>query len=386
MIVKNIKNRFLGVICLALCIIIFLAGLWPLNFHPVNKVEWLQDKNGIHFGGRGIVYSPEPFNDHKQALFQNRSISIEVLLQPETVPRCRSYIGQIFSLYNNSNKSEYFSLSQWKSSLLIRKRSVNSKKHRDYEEIGQRNALPMGKIRFVTITSNKNGTAIYIDGKLTKFSSNYTLIGKNKRLFGQIILGNSPTGKNVWTGNLFGLAIYNQSLKADQVFQHYQTWLYDGSPSTSEKEGLVSLYLFDEHHGPLVHSRLGLKHHLLIPTTFQVFQKTILVSPSRYYRLTLSYLKDILINIIGFIPFGFFFSSYLYNIKHFSRRRIYFITILLWGIISLIIELLQVYIPSRSSSLTDLICNILGTILGVILFHLTHQALHLINRDHSLSP
>lgn len=384
--VKNKKNRLHEIILLAICIAIFLAGLWPLNFHPENKVEWLQDKNGIRFRGRGIIYSPEPLNKSKQPLFQNGSISIEVLLQPETVPRCRCYIDQIFSLYNSSNKSEYFSLGQWKSSLLIRKRSVNSKKHREYEEISQRNALPMGKIRFITITSNKNGTTIYIDGKLTKFSSNYTLIGKNKRLFGQIILGNSPTGKNIWTGNLFGLAIYNQSLKADQVFQHYQTWLHDGSPSTSEKEGAVSLYLFDEHHGPLVHSRLGLKHHLLIPTTFQVFQKTILVPPWRNPRLTISYLKDILINIIGFIPFGFFFSSYLYNIKHFSRRRIYFITILLGGGISLIIELLQVYLPSRTSSLTDLICNILGTMLGVVLFHLTHQALHLINRDHSLSP
>jgi len=254
-------------------------------------------------------------------------------------------------------------------------------------EISQPNALPTGKIRFVTVTSNKKGTAIYIDGKLTKFSSSYTLINENKRLSGQIILGNSSTGNNIWTGNLLGLAIYNQSLKADQIFQHYQTWLQDGSPSSSEKEGLVSLYLFDEHHGPLVHSRLGLKHHLLIPTTFQIIEKSILTPPLpwRDIRLTLSYLTDIFINIIGFIPFGFFFSLYLYNIKHFSRRRIYFITIFLGGGISLIIELLQVYLPSRTSSLTDLICNISGTVLGVILFQLTLQALHLINRDHSLS-
>jgi len=129
---KDKKNRLYAIILLAICIAIFLAGLWPLNFHPANKVEWLQDKNGIHFRGRGIIYSPEPFNEPKQPLFQNGSISIEVLLQPETEPN--RYIAQFLSFYNDK-KSEYFTFSQWKSYLIIRKRSINPKNHKDYKEI-----------------------------------------------------------------------------------------------------------------------------------------------------------------------------------------------------------------------------------------------------------
>jgi len=69
-----------------------------MNFHPKNEVEWLPDKNGIRFYGRGIVYSPEPFNGQKQNFFQNKSISIELWLQPETEPD--RYTPQLFSLYD----------------------------------------------------------------------------------------------------------------------------------------------------------------------------------------------------------------------------------------------------------------------------------------------
>jgi len=32
---------------------------------------------------------------------------------------------------------------------------------------------------------------------------------------------------------------------------------------------------------------------------------------------------------------------------------------------------LQVYLPTRDSSLLDLICNVVGTIMGLIVFHAT---------------
>jgi glycopeptide antibiotics resistance protein len=136
----------------------------------------------------------------------------------------------------------------------------------------------------------------------------------------------------------------------------------------SGEEGPVSLYLFDEHSGTLAHDSVG-GHHLLIPSRFEVLQKTILVPPWEDFRFTRSYLMDILTNILGFIPFGFFFSVYLWLRKLRSTYRILLISVLFAGCTSLSIELIQIYLPTRSSQLTDVITNILGATLGVILFH-----------------
>jgi VanZ family protein len=188
----------------------------------------------------------------------------------------------------------------------------------------------------------------------------------NEKPSGQILLGNSPTGNEYWTGNLLGLAIYDRPLGGEEVSQHLPQHFHD--LEKSGEEGPVSLYLFDEHSGTLAHDSVG-GHHLLIPSRFEVLQKTILVPPWEDFRFTRSYLMDILTNILGFIPFGFFFSVYLWLRKLRSTYRILLISVLFAGCTSLSIELIQIYLPTRSSQLTDVITNILGATLGVILFH-----------------
>jgi VanZ family protein len=58
------------------------------------------------------------------------------------------------------------------------------------------------------------------------------------------------------------------------------------------------------------------------------------------------------------------------------RRKILFPATILVGFgFSLVIELIQVYLPSRDSSLTDVICNTIGTIAGLILFITTFYSI-----------
>jgi len=45
----DVHMKLLGSICFAILIIILIAGLWPFNFFPKNKVTWLPDKNGVFF-------------------------------------------------------------------------------------------------------------------------------------------------------------------------------------------------------------------------------------------------------------------------------------------------------------------------------------------------
>jgi len=47
--ITNINLKLLGGICLTILVIILIAGIWPFNFFPKNKVCVLQDKNGVYF-------------------------------------------------------------------------------------------------------------------------------------------------------------------------------------------------------------------------------------------------------------------------------------------------------------------------------------------------
>jgi len=79
--------------------------------------------------------------------------------------------------------------------------------------------------------------------------------------------------------------------------------------------------------------------------------------------------KDLAVNLLGFVPWGFFFSFWLVEYLRWKPRRSYGFVVLLGGFISLAIETIQAFIPARDSSLLDLLCNISGTVLGVLIFH-----------------
>jgi len=359
----NLKNIFPAAICIVISAGILLVGLWPFDFRPENKVEWLSDRNGIRFHGKGIVYSPDLLSGPKQTNFREGSITIEIWLQPEIEPN--RYLPRILSFYDDK-KFENFFVGQWKSELILRRRDLSSKKPETHKEIGLRDALPTGQVRFVTITSGTKGTSIYIDGR-RHFFPRYILIPENNRISNYLILGNSPTGESYWTGNLYGLAIYNKELSEEKVFQHFQMLVDRKGFVLPSEESIVALYLFNERSGEHIHDTVN-HHHLLIPSQFQTLQKRILIPPWTDFRFNRSYLMDILTNILGFIPFGFFFSAYLWMKKPRSIYQLLFISLLIGGGLSLSVELIQVYLPTRSSQFTDVITNILGAALGVILF------------------
>jgi len=378
----SLRKNVLGFICLVITAVIFLAGLWPFNFSPENKVRWLKDQNGVEFYGQSLVFSTIPLFQSSNIpmdsiptipFFQSsnipvKSCSIELCLQPASEDI--SHIGHIFSVLGEQG-SEIFFVGQWRSHLLLGK-GIHGKKN--YREVGIRDALKKGDKRFVTITSGADGTNIYVDGILMKSSPRFQLFSINEKPSGRILLGNAPTGGGYWTGNLLGLAIYNRPLSEEQVLKSFENWEKNKKSLFEKEEGLVSSYLFNEHSGTLAHDSVG-GHHLVIPPKFEVLKRTILVPPWEDFRFTRSYLMDILTNILGFIPFGIFLSAYLLIRKPWPNFRLFLISVIIAGCMSLSIELIQVYLPTRNSQLTDVITNIIGAIIGVILFSKHHKKL-----------
>jgi hypothetical protein len=239
--------------------------------------------------------------------------------------------------------------------------SSDSVDQKQYKKIGVSKVLITDKRRFVTITSGEHGTSIYLEGKPVKHFPETRLIAKEESIAGRtILIGNSPEATNSWAGDLFGLAIYDHSLMDEQVLQNFQWWTQNDRSDHPVQDDVIALYTFNERSGTWAHSSIGSSNPLLIPTRLQ-FEKRILVPP----KISHLNIMDVIINVIGFIPFGIFICLWLIRVRLWDPRRAYIMAIVLGVFVSLTIELLQVYLPARDSSLTDLICNTLGTILGV---------------------
>ncbi len=146
----------------------------------------------------------------------------------------------------------------------------------------------------------------------------------------------------------------------------FADWTQQGRPTVTETERALALCLFDERAGRIIHNRLGSGIDLYIPEPYTVVDQIFLEAPWSEFRTQKSYLRDVFINIGGFIPLGFFFNLYFAWIRQMKRAAS--ATIILGGTISLIIEVLQSYLPTRYSGTTDIVTNTLGTWVGVALY------------------
>jgi VanZ family protein len=83
----------------------------------------------------------------------------------------------------------------------------------------------------------------------------------------------------------------------------------------------------------------------------------------RMLKITAFLPTDFGVNILGFFPLGYLLSSLLHSDKRTRVGR--YLTVVISGIVlSLLIEVVQYFIPSRTSAANDLLANGLGCALG----------------------
>jgi VanZ family protein len=363
--------RLLGAVCAVILIIILVTRLWPFNFFPRNPVAWLPDRNGVHFYGQGIIASGTRQQDHPSR-FPDTSITLELWLRPLIEA---GNLPHILTYYDGKTPDIFF-VGQWKSHLIIRSRTDDpaARRHgKRYQEIGLHNVLLKNQESFIAITSGPEGSAIYVNGKLAGTRPRHRFPAGNASADVRLILGNSPTGESYWNGNLMGLAVYGRALSADQISRDYRSWLENDYATIKRSDGLMALYPFTERTGTQVHNEVNANDMLTIPERFAPLHRKFLSPPWPEFPWNVSSAQDITINILGFIPFGFFFSALVMKPDRRKRPMFYIVPALLGIGTSLAIELSQAYLPTRDSSLTDVVMNALGTILGIVIFHIFLQ-------------
>jgi hypothetical protein len=357
---SDTQAKLLGAICICVLLGILVAGLWP--FHtPRNAVSWLGNGNGLLFGKHGSILSASPFK--ARAGQGDNSFSLQIWLQPSRIDSGAG--GMILAFYSQERQVTPFALRQWRGGLVL---AHEGQRNSAKTEVYFGNVLSSQKPVLVTITSGEAGTAIYADGRLVKKVANFAI--SNQDLSGQFVIGNSPTTAYSWSGQLRGLAIYNRDLSAAEVSQSSVDWTKGSDVDSTKRAGAIARYLFDEENGNVVRNEVDSSTNLLIPERFFVLHPEFLERPWDEYRPGWRYWKNIAVNVVGFIPLGFFFYAYFSQLR--SREHSAALTIALGFAVSLTIEVLQAFLPTRDSGMTDLITNTFGTTLGVMAFR--HKA------------
>jgi hypothetical protein len=212
----------------------------------------------------------------------------------------------------------------------------------------------------ITVTSGAQGTAVYLNGNLTRSSTDFGLTRRD--LNGGIVVGNSPVVNDSWSGVLRGIGIYNRELTADQVRHDYEEWTRSGQPGDLGEKKAVAIYPFTERSGKVVHSQVSSAVDLQIPDYYLVLYPPFLQPFWKHWGWNWAFWKDGLINVAGFMPLGFCYCAYFSLSRPVSRAII--LTIIFGCAISFIIEATQFYLPTRDSDSMDVINNTLGTVLG----------------------
>jgi hypothetical protein len=351
------NERLLSALCTGVLAVIFSLGLWPFHV-PANDVVWLGNRNGLRLGHFSTVIGAASLDAADEGTAKGDSL--EIWLQP-----ARVWTGGTFLSFSQDH-STGLQIQQALTDLALESASPGEKRELHVDEVFRQK-----RPRFITVTSGASGTAVYVDGVPAKTERQFRLSPKD--FTGRLILGDAPGQTHSWAGMLLGAAIYREELTPAEVLTHYHSWTAGGRPEVTTAEHCAALYLLNERSGRVVHNQAGPGGELQIPARYVVVDQKFLEPVREEFSMSRSYWSAVLKNIVGFLPVGFVFYAYFGGIR--GLRRAGLVTVLLGALISLTIEVVQGFLPTRDSGTSDLITNTLGTWLGVLLYRRLHRTL-----------
>jgi hypothetical protein len=347
-------NRALtGGLALGLALAFVVIGWWPFEPAPANRVYWLGARPGLSFRGPGIALDREPLPAAPGSA--PTSFTVELVVEAELGPKAG--LHGILALHEPEGPAR-MTVFQWKSEVLIR--VPDARQARGFREAGVE--LLEARPKVVTITCGPGGTAFHVDGRPVVRYPKFMVPAS--ALEGCVLLGDSPEGKAAWRGRLQGLALIGRALEPAEVAARQAAWTARDTRVLAEQDGLRALYLFDEGRGRRALDRSPARHALEIPEDYAVPHKIVL----EWHRdpkvmLSAAYLEDSVLNLLGFMPLGLLVCLYLRG-GGAGGLTAWFLAVLAGGLLSAVIEVGQIWLPTRVSSATDLLLNTVGTAIG----------------------
>lgn len=345
--------------CTLLAVLFF--GLDPKGYDFSNHVSRIAGGPGIHFEKYGIAYAPLDASLVKKLGGEN-GFSLLMVFQPKQLDNNGS--GHILTIHPGSD-SRQLVLWQWFSHVI----AMNDDDYAHRRNVGRVSATLesyQGREILLSLAAGTGGTTLFLDGQ--PVASSRSLHLRFPAESGTtLVLGNSVYGDGPWRGTIAGLALFDRKLEAETVASMYSAWKQSGLFESVREEKPSLLYLFDDAEEDFARDRMNPTGPLEIPSGADAPMRKMLAPPLDGAGFTDGFAMDVFLNLAGFIPLGFFLGIVLSRSGKRPEKKHIIGIVLFCFAVSLLIEIFQAYIPSRSSQILDLFLNTAGGYLGGVL-------------------
>lgn len=333
------------------------AGLWPFRFHPPNDVAWIPGQPGLYFGDYGTVIS-----DGEVVVPRATSpsgASIELWL----VPAATEDSSSIIAIYARGNPHQ-FRIRQSLDDLFIMRDIPEGREKWRTSYVSVDSVFRKDRKMHVLASSGADGTRVYLNGPLVRVAPSLHL--EPSDFTGRLVVANSPVATETWSGTIRGIALYGRQISPEEAAAHFRDGATPAWIGDSEVQGALAFYPFTEGSGRVVHNIApGGQPNLILPDHYLILHQPFLTPPWKEFRPNLPYLEDVAVNIAGLMPLGFMVCAICLYIWPVARPVLW--ATLFGMLVSVNIEVIQAFLPNRSSGMTDLITNTAGAFLGAAL-------------------
>ncbi len=345
---------------------LLFAGLNVQGWEFRNGVEWAPDGSGLEFGRHGLAYT-ETFSTHDPAQESGQGFTVEMAVRPsEGEDRGFRFIAVVHS----GDDGSQLLIGQWRQTIIVMNGDDYDHSRRSPRlsaALSTSGARPV----FLAVTSDARGTALYLDGTSVASRADMTLRLPTDGEPGRLVLGNSVYGNNPWSGKIVGFALHPVVLDEETLQNHLESWRRGHGFAGGDYSAADVAYPLSGQTSRRALDRSSSGVDLQFPREQTFIDPSLFASGANAPRD----LVDIGLNLCGFIPLGFLLVALFGDVARSTRLSALGGAVAIGFALSGSIELAQAWIPSRSSTLQDLLLNVAGTGVGGMTFMAVAQPL-----------
>ncbi len=366
------NRRWRWLLLLVVTLATLWAGLDPKGYLFRNEVEWLGERPGLRFGKFGRVHSA-PFLGEETAASLNQGGYTLVLAFNPAADHGAGF-SVIASFHAGDSQSQII-IGQWREFVIVMN-GDDFDNNRRLPRVSADTSLFADRPLLLTIATTSRGTSLYLNGERVATNAKLHLTLPAKPELGRLVLGNSVNASQPWTGEISLFEMLAGPLAPHEVQAHYHSWRAGSARKPGPPAHALLSFDFAEAGGSTIASRGSLAEPLTIPARLHALGARALAWEAPVGASNQSLTFDIVLNFVGFMPFGIAFALILRTSPQ-SHFKTLLLTTVAGLALSLIIELTQAWIPSRDSSLRDLLLNTAGAPAGALIVVATRKRLSL---------